>query len=135
MVHQDSKIEIEMKRMRRKWDYRPRPVDQETPDEGSETIQNDTLSISDMMKRLAAGMPLTKKEGVYLHDDDEEAHRDVDYEKVGGLDLTEHEELIDEAQQVMLDFEQKKEDWIARKKAEKKEEISKEIEEEDTNEE
>lgn len=93
----------------------------ESPTGDSLTVQDDTLSVAEMLNRLAAGMPVTnRREPVYLHDDDEEAHEDFDLEKVGKMDSVDHQELMNEAGEILENFEQKKKAYKARKEAEKK---------------
>jgi len=102
MVHQDSKIEIEMKRIRNQFDYKPRAKDLSKQSKDSITVQGDTLSIADMLMRLSQGVPITGgKHGNYLEGQDEETmHNEPDYDEVGRLDINEQNELLQEAQRV-----------------------------------
>jgi hypothetical protein len=136
MVHQDYKIEIEMKKIRNRGQYTPSLKDQETPQGKSMTIQNDTLSVSEMLRRLSAGMPLSKKTGTFgEHEDDD--HDQYDFEKTSQLDLVERQEITDQTKGMLEQVKASKtraamKKHEAAKEAEKaaiKEALLKEIEE------
>lgn len=127
------------KRLKNVMDWENENHYKEKPKGDSMTIQNDVLSIGEMLNRLTNGIPLTNRNGEYLLDDDDDSgHDEYDLEKVGHLDLVEHEELLAESREIMERFEAGKKiskpaDKEDKPKAEKPlKEVEEDVEEEDT---
>ncbi len=106
-----KKIEKKRKKeLRNGFNYVGRKEDIEWPKGESETVQGDTLSLAEMLNRLSMGMPLTKKNGIFLDDfgDEDTLHDSHDMEKLINEDIAVRTELYDEASETLERYEELK---------------------------
>lgn len=103
-----------MIRSKQKWVLRK--SDMETNTGKSLTVQDDTMSIKDILDRYTRGIEPPVRAGEFLDNDD---HDDIDLEKLGRADVTEKFSIHKE--QVEKVIEAKKRVKQAREKREKEE--------------
>lgn len=84
----------------------------------SMTIQNESQSVADMLRRLAQGQELRSRPGQYVEDADED---DVDVQEYSQMDLAEREHLINNMRQTRATLEALEKEWEAEKVAKTKE--------------
>lgn len=94
----------------------------EHPKGKSMTIPDESYTIQQLMERMMAGIPAQVNQPYDIDDDDEAVHDDEDLEQFGRLDITEKEEILQEAEEVVK---------VKRKHETKKEEERKKKEEEE----
>lgn len=120
-----KKTEIKIgKKLVDKMKYKSNPKDWETPTGESETVQDDSLTIKQLMDRAKMGLPLSKGNAFFSDVQDDEFD-DHDYGKLKDADL---DDLIDaktEADEVAEKYEE-----LKKKSEEKKEEKKEEKQEE-----
>lgn len=76
------------------------PKKQEKTDKPSLTVPDQAMSVQELIKRFASGLPLTAAR-VPLYDGEEET---IDLDR---LDLVERKEILDEARREMLDIDKR----------------------------
>lgn len=97
VIKYKPKIKIKMKKFRGKNTYSPRPKDYETPRGKSETIQDDSYSVQDILQLHAQGIYAGVRENADWGDDNEDFDA-PDLEEVNRMDIQDrlriHEEHL-----------------------------------------
>ena len=102
LVHQDSKVEIKMERIRTPYKYRNYKRDKETPDSVSMTVPGESTPIREMLRRHAGGIiDITKeRHGYYSEDPD---HDDPDFEKIARSDIFDQQNALEQTVEMEID--------------------------------
>lgn len=119
-----------MRKIRTQAKYKPNKKNWEQGGGISETIQNDVLSIGEMLKRLSMGMPLSNQRHGIFSQEDEDNHDVYDLEKLRDSDIIERQEVIQE----QIDFKQSLEENEPNNKVKEEEplEAKQELKEQDS---
>lgn len=88
-------------RFRGKNTYKPRPSDSETPCGKSETVQNKSYTVSELIQRYQMGLPVMKKEGFFS--EGETDFDDLDHEDFGRMDFNDKFNIHHEQHQKVQD--------------------------------
>ena len=114
-------------KLRDKFGYVPRKVDQEINNSPSMTVQGDTLSVSEMLLRLSNGIPMNGKSGVYFDEENEDFDAD-DLEKLRDGDILERQEAVEGAKELDKVIQEELNKKVEKKKTPEKEEKKEEAE-------
>lgn len=82
--------------------------DMEHPKGKSMTIPDEAYTVQELMNRMISGIPTHTSEPYDIDDDDEVGHDDEDLEAFSRLDITEQEEILVEAEQVVKESQKMK---------------------------
>lgn len=101
-----------MRKHRNQATYKVKKSEQETPSKDKITIQGDSLTVAEMLRRLSQGVPITGARGAqYEEGEEDEIHDMPDWEELGRLDIIEQQEAVERASEIIdsvKNLEQKK---------------------------
>lgn len=120
-----------MRKHRNQATYKVKKAEQETPDDNMITVQGDSLTVAEMLRRLSQGVPITGGSfGQYEEGDDDDIHESVDWEDLGRMDIIEQTEEVEKAKEIVDKVGQKLSKKKVVKEVEKVEKVEQKEDEE-----